>query len=666
MSEATAVKDIIHRYEALSGQAINLQKSGILFSTNVGTATKAEISDVLNVRNSIENSNYLGLPSFIGKSKKAVFNYLKDRVWSKIEGWNEKLLSKAGKAIMIKSVAQAIPSYCMSCFLIPKTLCEEIQRMLNNFWWSSNSREKKGIIWHRWETLCLPKDKGGMGFKKLYGFNLALLGKHCWNFMAKPDSLVARLYKARYFPNCHFLEAVQGAGPSYIWAGIWKAKEMLKDGFLWVIGDGAKVDIYKHRWLRGKGDFMVERGYDHEVEGRRVNMLFSPGTRNWDAPFIRGIFNEEDADEILRTPVSSHLLSDRVVWHDAKNGIYNTRDGYRFWSDHNSITVNVPVTQGWGNIWKLMIPHKARVFMWRLGRNNLPVRDTLSHKGVQLNNTCPFCDLETETTEHLFFDCQFAKSCWSEEGMSMSTPGDQSVSTWLLSLLSNVSKEVLTKVVAILWGIWFFRNKKIWENKVVTARMVVNWGKTRISDRFHAKKQVQDVGVRISSKSNQMYKWKRPEVGNLKLNVDAAVPTDGQGFSIGMLIRDNTGAFIQGKVMKIAGNISVMEAESVGVWEALSWIDRLGMQNIQVETDSMKTVADIQSAETNFLEVGNITEACKWWLREMDDVCVVFSRRQTNKAAHLLAHSSCLTGCSNVFYSPPCFLLETLLIDSSS
>lgn len=157
-----------------------------LFSSNVSTELKVVISDILNVRTSIKENNHLGLPSFMGKSKKSVFNYLKDRVWSKVEGWDKKLLSKASKDIMIKSVVHSIPFYCISCFIILKTLCEEIQRMLNNFWWSSNSREKKGIKWYRWEAMCLTKDKWGMGFKNLHGFNLPLLGKHCWNFISKP------------------------------------------------------------------------------------------------------------------------------------------------------------------------------------------------------------------------------------------------------------------------------------------------------------------------------------------------------------------------------------------------------------------------------------------------------------------------------------------------
>jgi len=63
----------------------------------------------------------------MGRSKKKVFAYLKDRVWSRIPGWKDKMLSRARKEILIKSIAQAIPSYAMSCFDLMKTLCDEMR-----------------------------------------------------------------------------------------------------------------------------------------------------------------------------------------------------------------------------------------------------------------------------------------------------------------------------------------------------------------------------------------------------------------------------------------------------------------------------------------------------------------------------------------------------------
>ena len=78
-------------------------------------------------------SKYLGLPSFIGRSKKQVFATLKERVGWKLAGWKGKLLSMGGKEILIKAVAQAIPTYTMSCFQLPQSLCEYLESMMRNF-----------------------------------------------------------------------------------------------------------------------------------------------------------------------------------------------------------------------------------------------------------------------------------------------------------------------------------------------------------------------------------------------------------------------------------------------------------------------------------------------------------------------------------------------------
>lgn len=100
---------------------------------------------MLGVTNDLQNNKYLGLPSLVGRSKKKVFGFIKDKVWKKVQGWRTKTVSQAGKTILIKNGAQSIPSYCMSCFLLPKFLCQEIEKILNKFWWNSNSRQGKGI-----------------------------------------------------------------------------------------------------------------------------------------------------------------------------------------------------------------------------------------------------------------------------------------------------------------------------------------------------------------------------------------------------------------------------------------------------------------------------------------------------------------------------------------
>lgn len=89
------------------------------------------------------------------------------------------MLSKAGKGVLIKAVAQAILTYTMSCFKIVDALCDELTSMIRNFWWGQKQNEKK-MAWMSWEKLCVPKSCGGLGFKLLKSFNLALLAKQGW------------------------------------------------------------------------------------------------------------------------------------------------------------------------------------------------------------------------------------------------------------------------------------------------------------------------------------------------------------------------------------------------------------------------------------------------------------------------------------------------------
>lgn len=77
------------------------------------------------------------------------------------------------KDLLIRVVAQALPSYAMSCFLLPKQFCEDLHQMCAKFWWGSKAENKK-IHWMSRKRLCQPKEAGVMGFRDLHPHNLAL------------------------------------------------------------------------------------------------------------------------------------------------------------------------------------------------------------------------------------------------------------------------------------------------------------------------------------------------------------------------------------------------------------------------------------------------------------------------------------------------------------
>ncbi|KAL0011421.1 hypothetical protein SO802_006529 [Lithocarpus litseifolius] len=199
--------------------------------------------NILGPKQDTRHGKYLGLPSIIGRSKTEVFVEVKEKV-----GWKGKLLSIGGKEILIKAVAQAVPTYTMSCFLIPKGLCEEIEGMIRKFWWGQRQDESK-IAWVSWEKMCKAKSNGGMGFRNLQAFNLAMLTKQGWRLLSNPDSLCAKVLKARYYPNGDVLNSKVGSNPSYTWRSIVKGLEVIRKGTRWRVGYGRLIHIWEDKWL---------------------------------------------------------------------------------------------------------------------------------------------------------------------------------------------------------------------------------------------------------------------------------------------------------------------------------------------------------------------------------------------------------------------------------
>ena len=99
--------------------------------------------EFLGVNEVREYEKYLGLPAVVGRNKKESLNYIRERVWNKLQGWKEKLLSQAGKEVLLKAVVQAIPIFAMSCFKLPMGLIQDIEKLIRKFWWGQRGDQRK-------------------------------------------------------------------------------------------------------------------------------------------------------------------------------------------------------------------------------------------------------------------------------------------------------------------------------------------------------------------------------------------------------------------------------------------------------------------------------------------------------------------------------------------
>jgi hypothetical protein len=196
--ELKYIQDTLDLYEKASGQKLNKEKTSIFFSRNTKAPVRELLSCLIGVPPTQKYKTYSGLLALVGRSWVRSFEGLKGRIWDKMYGWKKFFLSQARKEVPLKAVVQSIPTYTMSVFQLPRTLCRDINTMMSKFWWGHEDNDKK-IAWVSWGKMGLSKDVGGLGYRDLKSFNMALLVKQGWRLIQNLDSLVAKFFKEKYY-----------------------------------------------------------------------------------------------------------------------------------------------------------------------------------------------------------------------------------------------------------------------------------------------------------------------------------------------------------------------------------------------------------------------------------------------------------------------------------
>lgn len=405
---------------------------------------------------------------------------------------------------------------------------------------------------------------------------------------------------------------------------------------------------------------------ESNIDGNmKVADLIDRNSGSWDREKVEELFSERDAQAILRIRIPQISVVDRLAWVHNKNGQYSVKSGYRLWQDSNIQNLPNEDSRGWRKIWTLQIPSKVKFFLWRVCRSNIPVRANLQRRHITVPLICPMCTTDDEHLLHLFFDCEFASQCWHYAGLSFDLWEIGDVSNWLLNKLMTESHVQISKIAMILWTIWFFRNKRVWEEKSVNPVFAVDWGLKQLHDWKKAVAQVQNSQQAYTTVINkENVKWVKPEQGKFKVNVDAGIVEGSTCFTIGMLLRDHTGFFLEGRTMKLNRTVSVMEAETTGIEEALLWITSRGITDICIESDSLLAVQAINGTSVFYSEVGHSISICRSILANRSDICVQHVRRLANRAAHYMARIPCELNSVMSILNPPRNVLDSVMYDA--
>ncbi|GAU49902.1 hypothetical protein TSUD_139580 [Trifolium subterraneum] len=376
VEEANVIHNIILTYQRASGQQVNFSKSEMVFSKGISGDLKKDIANILPITIKEQFSKYLGMPTVMGRSKSQVFNFIQEKIWNKLKGWKEKNLSFAGRSTLIKAVAQAIPTYLMSSFLILK-------------------------------------GNGGMGFRDLRAFNEALLAKQGWRLITQPSSLVAQVLKAKYYPKDQFLEAKSKNQMSYSWRSILQASWVIKKGSYWTIGSGDNINTWTDNWIHQRGNTTMWTPQPLNPNYVKVKNLMTNSTNEWNTHLINQIFIAHEAQQILKIPIIDRTQEDTLTWDGTMDGNYSVKSGYKAimdWginTDANKANSSNNPKDFWPKLWNLNVPPKHSHLIWRIINNALPVKGNIFKKGIQCDPLCPRCSTTIETCHHVFLECDW-------------------------------------------------------------------------------------------------------------------------------------------------------------------------------------------------------------------------------------------------------------------
>ncbi|XP_013624410.1 PREDICTED: uncharacterized protein LOC106330501 [Brassica oleracea var. oleracea] len=390
---------IFKDYENVSGQMINLEKSSITFGTKVFQQTRDMIQNTLGIPNIGDGGKYLGLPEQFGRNKKEMFMYVRDSVNGKVNGWQNRYLNMAGKEILIKSVALAMSVYSINCFKLPVELCNEIDGILSRFWWGSTETNRK-MSWLSWKRLSKSKQSGGLGFRNLQSFNQALLANQVWKINQRPNSLVYRVLKHRYFKKTTMSKAKRGYQSSYGWQSLLHGRDLLEQGMQYSIGSGDTTTI-SDTWLPITPP-RAPRLLPYSNPLLSVKTLIDPISNQWDLEVIHDLIEQSDIPIIQKVYLPYHPVPDGIIWPYTSDGNYSVKSGYHYITITQDAEIIPPPLASSPALTKMI---------WIVA-----VKENLRHRHIPVDPICPRCCDDNESSDHAFFTCLFSQQVWRLSG----------------------------------------------------------------------------------------------------------------------------------------------------------------------------------------------------------------------------------------------------------
>jgi hypothetical protein len=665
VSVAASIKSCLDKYCRWSGQAINTSKSSIRFSRNTNPTTSDLISIIIPYPSNTNSSLYLGLPTLMGNSKKRAFQGIIDKVYSRIDGWRAKTLSQAGRLVLIKSVAAALPSYAMSTFLLPMSFCNELDRIFRNFWWGFPAKKSRNLSLKAWDSLCIPKLLGGLGLRKMREVNLALVSKLGWKLLTKTDSLWVSQLHCKYLKSCTFLSPPSlSSSSSWLWKGILKTLPFISKGACHKIHSYSSLPIWSSNWiptitaLTPTPSTHLTHPYPNLIISDLFHYDHSHSAPSWNTPLLHHLFDTSTIGEILKIKISNSE-EESFFWTPAANGQFSTKSALSLISSQRTNQLTSPLSSSnWKHLWKLKLNDRLKLFLWKIAWDIVPSKSRLNQVFPipQDKLICPLCNGEEDSLSHLFFRCFFARITWRYSPWPLDSMkwAPLSLSDWIKGILNPHSFfgvpfadthpfQIFAAVMCDM--MWFSRNQAMHKGVIPEALKLAENIRRVYSEHIAAWSQKQNT---------KKDTWTKPSQDWCKISFKAIIKNF---FSIQVAVCKNN----RGEIMQILTQIrplcSQLNAEALAANLAAQLALTMQLKKFILEGESSTVIAALHNQVTSLDSMFNqvikdtflsFLDSSLWEAKKIS--------RNENFCAHDVAYRAAARvppGCIPSLFSPP-------------
>lgn len=465
------MKRMVDSFAQCSGLQVNTHKSQ-LFLCGVTSRVKEQLIAQLGFTVGMLPIKYLGLPLISTKLSVADCSPIIEKIKSRVNAWSAKMLTYAGRILLVKSVLFHCQVYWSNVFILPKCIIKKIDTICRNYIWSGKS-DRKVMALVSWETICVPKKEGGLGVLQLAQWNNAACCKMLWKLVVNEDSMWTRWAKATYLKNQSLWNAKATDLHPWSWRKLLKLRLVFKSYLLHLIGDGRDTLLFYDNWLEGEPLTTIV-GEQAKTWGDelRVAQWWSMEV-GWCIP----LSFQRRFPELTRTIQQQSISGgkDQVKWTLTSNQEFSVKSLYE--------KIRRRRHAMWWNrlIWAKTIPPKYSVICWLVMHQRLKTRCLLQKRGMHITTSCVLCLIQDEDCEHIVFRCSFSEQVWSivlrKAGLRHHHTNWRDEALWLKRVTKGRSSRATTVKILFattVYYLWQERNLRMFQNQARSIHGICN------------------------------------------------------------------------------------------------------------------------------------------------------------------------------------------------